>query len=97
MTWQWLVQNANSVLLDANAVICLLIAGRLMFFQRNGRQRRVLVSVFAYGVILASAYTAFRIIFGKYTHADPSEILLNFTFLVVLFRSGGNLAQLARS
>lgn len=88
MTWQSLVLNAN-------AIVCMLIAFRLMFFQRNGRRHRPLMAWLAYFIILAAGYIAFRIWFGQYISVDPAELLLNFTICVAVWRTGGNIGQIA--
>lgn len=41
MTWQIL-------LMDANAIVCLLIMVRLMFFRKEGKRHRLSVAVLAY-------------------------------------------------
>ena len=86
MTWE-------SLLLNANAAVCMLIAIRLMFFQRNGRRHRRLMAVLAYIIILAAGYISFRIWFGQYVRVDPAELLLNFTILIAVYRARGNIAQ----
>lgn len=86
MTWE-------SLLLNANASVCMLIAIRLMFFQRNGRRHRRLMAVLAYIIILAAGYISFRIWFGQYVHVDPAELLLNVTICVAVWRARGNIAQ----
>ena len=86
MTWE-------SLLLNANATVCMLIAIRLMFLQRNGRRYRRLMAVLAYIIILAAGYISFRIWFGQYTHVDPSEMLLNLTIFIAVYRARGNIAQ----
>lgn len=86
MTWDYL-------LLNANAAVCMLIAIRLMFFQRNGRRHRRLMALLAYVIILAAGYISFRIWFGQYIHVDPAELLLNFTICVAVWRARGNIAQ----
>jgi CHASE2 domain-containing sensor protein len=88
MTWE-------SLLLNANAAVCILIAIRLMFFQRNGRRHRRLMALLAYIIILAAGYISFRIWFGQYIHVDPAELLLNFTICVAVWRAGGNIGQIA--
>lgn len=86
--------NIDSLLLNANAVICALIAVRLMFYQKKGRFH-LLMSILAYAVILASAWTAFRIMYGQYTQVDLGEISLNLLFCIAIWRAKGNIAQLA--
>lgn len=94
----WITVTINSVidplLLIANAVICVLTAGRLMFYQKTGRFHFWL-SLLAYGMILACAWTAFRIGWGQYTQVDAGEILMNFFLCVAVWRAGGNIAKIA--
>lgn len=86
LNWEWL-------LLNANAVVCMLIAIRLMFFQRNGRKHHRSMAVLAYIIILAAGYISFRIWFGQYVHVDPAELLLNFIICAAVWRAHGNIAQ----
>jgi fluoride ion exporter CrcB/FEX len=53
MTWQTLILNIN-------AVACILISIRLMFFRKRSLRRRRLMEFLAYGLILAPAFTAFE-------------------------------------
>ena len=89
MTWQML-------LLDANAVICLAIVGRLMFFRKGGKTHRPGVAWMAYLLILAAGFTAFRIIRGQYSYVDPGELMLNAAICIAVWRARGNLAKVAR-
>ncbi|EPM3081450.1 MULTISPECIES: phage holin family protein [Enterobacteriaceae] len=90
MTW-------DSLMLHANAVICLLIMFRLMFFNKTGKSYRLGVSLFAYLIILSAGYTAFRIIHGDYMQVDPGEFMLNATVCVAVWLAGGNLAKFVRA
>lgn len=45
----------HSVLINANAIICLMLALRLMFFQKTGRYR-FFISLTAYLAILSAAW-----------------------------------------
>ncbi|MGB7799824.1 phage holin family protein [Buttiauxella sp.] len=85
--------NWESLLLNANAAVCMLIAIRLMFFQRNGRRHRKVLAWLAYIFILAAAYIPFRIWFGHYTGVDPAELLINFMVCIAVWRANGNIAQ----
>ena len=89
MTWSTLLTNAD-------AVVCLLIMFRLLFFNKKGRSHRPAVALFAYLIIIASGYTAFRISHGQYVQADPGEFMLNLTVCVSVWLSGGNLAKFVR-
>ncbi|MDM3430856.1 phage holin family protein [Citrobacter sp. Cb023] len=86
MTWQ-------AIVLDVNAIICALIAIRLLFFSKNGKRHRPAVAWMAYMMILAAGFTAFRILYGKYLQVDPGELMLNIAICIAVWRSGGNLAK----
>lgn len=49
MTWQ-------TIVLDANAIICALIAVRLLFFSKSGKRHRPAVAWMAYLMILAAGF-----------------------------------------
>ncbi|WP_336658022.1 phage holin family protein [Leclercia adecarboxylata] len=86
MTWQ-------AIVLDVNAIICALIAIRLMFFSKNGKRHRPAVAWMAYMMILAAGFTTFRILYGKYLQVDPGELMLNIAICIAVWRSRGNLAK----
>lgn len=86
MTWQ-------AIVLDVNAIICALIAIRLMFFSKSGKRHRPAVAWMAYMMILAAGFTAFRILYGKYLQVDPGELMLNIAICIAVCRSRGNLAK----
>ncbi|AJI83328.1 Protein of uncharacterised function (DUF754) [Yersinia enterocolitica] len=86
MEWQkWI--------LAANALVCLLIVVRLMFYQKTGRYR-FFYSALAYLVILAAGWIGIRICYGQYSGADPAELLLNLSFCLAIWGAGGNIAKL---
>lgn len=87
----------DSLIPHANAVVCLLIMFRLMFFNKTGKSYRRGVSLFAYLIILSAGYTAFRIIHGDYMQVDPGEFMLNTTVCVAVWLAGGNLAKFVRA
>ena len=87
----------DSLIPHANAVVCLLIMFRLMFFNKTGKSYRRGVSLFAYMIILSAGYTAFRIIHGDYMQVDPGEFMLNATVCVAVWLAGGNLAKFVRA
>lgn len=81
------------IISELNAVICMALALRLMFFQRGGRQYRHWIGVMAYVLILASAFTPFLIWHNEYRETDPGELIRNLFLLVVVWRAGGNIAR----
>ncbi|MCS2155487.1 phage holin family protein [Scandinavium sp. H11S7] len=86
MTWQ-------VFLMDANAIVCLLIVIRLMFFSKAGKRSRFGVAFIAYLLILAAGGTAFRILMGQYVHVDPAELVLNSVMCAAIWLARGNLAR----
>ncbi|MFH2739977.1 phage holin family protein [Enterobacter hormaechei] len=90
----WLMQNLPWLLLNLNAVACIMIPIRLMFFRKRGMRRRRLMELLAYALILAPAYTAFRIWHGDYVQVDYGETLINIVVCVAVWRAGGNIARI---
>ena len=86
MPWQ-------AIVLDVTAIICALIAIRLLFFSKSGKRHRPAVAWMAYMMILAAGFTAFRILYGKYLQVDPGELMLNIAICIAVWRSRGNLAK----
>jgi hypothetical protein len=80
------------LLLNANALICVLIALRLMFYQKK-RCMRSWMSVLAYFIIIAAAWIAIRILWGDITQADAAQVFLNLFLCIALLRSRGNVAR----
>lgn len=88
MTWQTLILNIN-------AVACILISIRLMFFRKRSLRRRRLMEFLAYGLILAPAFTAFRIWHGDYVQVDYGELVFNLVVCIAVWRARGNIARIA--
>ena len=86
MTWQLL-------LMDANAIVCLLIMVRLMFFRKEGKRHRLSVAVLAYLVILAAGFNAFNILLGHYVQVNLGDLLLNSVICMAVWLARGNLAK----
>ena len=86
MTWQLL-------LMDANAIVCLLIMVRLMFFRKEGKRHRLSVAVLAYLVILAAGFNAFNILLGHYVQVNLGDLLLNSVICMAMWLARGNLAK----
>ena len=90
MTW-------HSVILDANAIVCMAIVMRLMFFSKAVKTHRPGYAWMAYLLILSAGFTAFRILLGHYTNVDPGELFLNAAICIVVWRAKGNLAKVIRT
>ena len=90
----WLLLNFPWLLLHLNALACIMISFRLMFFRKRSMRRRRVMEILAHGLILAPAYTAFRIWHGDYVQDDYGEILINFVVCVAIWSAGGNIARI---
>lgn len=88
MTWQTLLVNVN-------AIACILISMRLLFFRKGGGRHRPGMAWLAYGLILGSAWVAFRIWNGNYVQVDYGELIMNVFVCVIVWRARGNVAKIA--
>lgn len=77
-----------------NAAICIIIAARLMFFCKENKTHRPIYAWLAYLVIIASGFTAFRLLLGHYYHVDYGELALNACFCAIILNARGNMAKL---
>lgn len=91
----WLMQNLPWLLLHLNALACIMISFRLMFFRKRSMRRRRLMEFLAYGLILAPAFTAFRIWHGDYVQVDYGELVVNLVVCIAVWRARGNIAKIA--
>lgn len=87
----------HTFIMDANAVVCMAIMMRLMFFSKTGKTHRPGYAWMAYLLILATGFNAFRILLGHYNHVDPGELLLNLAVCIAVWRAKGNLAKVVRT
>lgn len=88
MTWQ-------TLLINVNAIACILISVRLLFFRKRGGRHRPAMAWLAYGLILAPAWVAFRIWHGSYVQVDYGELIMNVFVCVIVWRARGNVARIA--
>lgn len=82
------------VLLIANAIICSLIALRVLLFKRDGSQHRRWGGWLAYLLIVVSASIPIRTFYGHYTSADWSEVIINAILLAAVLKTRGNVVQI---
>ncbi|AOY00088.1 phage holin family protein [Jeongeupia sp. USM3] len=85
------------ILLTINALICAAACLRLITYRRDGARHRVLISMLAYVLIVATGTVALRTLLGLY-HApvDPSEVVINAVLCFAVFGVRGNVAELFR-
>lgn len=80
-----------------NALLCLLIAGRLVAFRREGATYRPWVSWLAYVIVVAAGSVPIRVLFGVPVPVDVSTVLINGLVCLALFSVRGNLMALFRA
>ncbi|WP_447886338.1 phage holin family protein [Serratia fonticola] len=82
---------------NVNAVICALIAVRLLTFKRNGATHRYWGGFLAYALIVATASVSIRVFMGQYsTTTDISELVINIVLCIAVFSAKGNVVQLVK-
>ncbi|CNE42961.1 phage holin family protein [Yersinia kristensenii] len=86
----------NDYLLTLDAIACAVIAARLFAYRRHGATYRPIASIFAYGLMVASASVTIRVLTGDYHHADWSETLINISMAVAILAAGGNVMRFAK-
>ncbi|WP_049849352.1 phage holin family protein [Trabulsiella odontotermitis] len=91
----YLAEIIQPATLYLNSLVLALITARLMVLSQGNQPTHLLVRVMTYGLILAPAYTAFRIWFGTYTNVDYGEFLINLFLCVAVWRAGGNISRLS--
>lgn len=77
-----------------NAIICLVIVGVLMFYQRRGSRHRPVISFLAYMVVLAYAAVPFKLIFGLYPQSSWLVVVANVLICAAVLWCRGNVARL---
>lgn len=83
----------QTLMLDANAIVCMAIVLRLLFFSKSGKQHRPGIACMAYLLILSAGFTSFRILLGHYSQVDPGELFLNAAICLAVWLAKGNLAK----
>ncbi|WP_337262942.1 MULTISPECIES: phage holin family protein [unclassified Serratia (in: enterobacteria)] len=78
-----------------NAVVCAVIAIRLLTFRRDGGAHVQWAAWLAYCLILATGSVTIRIAMGAYEGTtDPAELFINAVLCVMVLRAKGNVVQL---
>ncbi|HFN3879848.1 TPA: phage holin family protein [Escherichia coli] len=77
-----------------NSIICLVIVGVLMFYQRRGSRHRPVVSFLAYLTIVVYASVPFKLIFGLYPQSHWLVIVGNVVICAAVLWARGNVARL---
>ena len=80
-----------------NAVICLGICIRLMFYQRNGAKYSPFYSVVAYALTVSSGAACISILSKQYISVDVWEVIINAALLIAICAAKGNVARVMKS
>lgn len=78
-------------------IICLLIAGRLLVFQRRGATHKPWASGVAYVVIMICAAVPIFSAFGRFPQSGALTALFSFMTLMAVTRSRGNIMAIIPS
>ena len=79
------------------SIICLLIAGRLLAFQRRGATHKPWASGVAYVVIMICAAVPIFSAFGRFPQSGALTALFSFMTLMAVIRSRGNIMAIIPS
>ena len=80
-----------------NAVICLGICIRLMFYQRNGSKYSPLYSTVAYALTVSSGAACISILSKQYISVYVWEVIINAALLIAVCAAKGNVASVLKS
>ena len=88
--------NTLSTLGALNAVICLGICIRLMFYKRNGAKYSPFYSVVAYTLTVSSGAACISILSKQYISVDVWEVIINASLLIAVCAAKGNVARIMK-
>ena len=80
-----------------NAVICLGICIRLMFYQRNGSKYSAFYSIVAYVLTVSSGAASISILSKQYISVYAWEVIINAAMLMAVCAAKGNVASVMKS
>ena len=79
-----------------NAVICLGICIRLMFYQRNGSKYSPFYSGVAYALTVSSGAASISILSRQYISVEVWEVIINAVLLIAVCAAKGNVARVMK-
>ena len=79
-----------------NAVICLGICIRLMFYQRNGAKYSPFYSIVAYVLTVSSGAASISILSKQYISVEVWEVIINAALLIAVCTAKGNVAHVMK-
>lgn len=85
-----------STLALLNAMLCAVIALRLLMFRRASGSHRPWASRFAYALILATGSVPIRTIFGAPPPVDVTSLAINAVLCIAILAVRGNVVDLFR-
>ncbi|QDQ27713.1 phage holin family protein [Chitinimonas arctica] len=80
-----------------NALVCALMACRLLVFQRGSATHHPRAAWLAYVLAVAAASVPIRLLCGQPVPVDGASLALHTVLAAALFATRGNLAQLFRT
>jgi len=83
-----------SLLLLIQALVCVLIAMRVLLFQRRGKGHRPAIAFLAYLIVITAVAVPICLMFGLSQEAHWATIPLLIEFLCAVYLSHGNIAKL---
>ncbi|WP_028534427.1 phage holin family protein [Paludibacterium yongneupense] len=86
-----------SGLMLVNAIVCTLLAMRLLFFRRKGARWRPRAALLAYFIIVAAASVPIGLLLGSGSDTTTlPQLVLNTVLCVAVFAVDGNVSELFR-
>ncbi|WP_410015824.1 phage holin family protein [Sodalis sp. C49] len=89
-----IIPNGGETLLILNAIICGMIALRLMLFKRNGATHRPWGRWLAYILIVFYGSYPIRTLLGEYVPVDWMQVFINAVICGAVVKTGGNIVQI---
>lgn len=95
MTVAHLIEQAQFVLLPANALIALAIFVRVLMYKLDAEHpMRWMEKAGCAALMLSSLSVLSAILLGHYPVVNPAEIFLNAVFAAIVWRADGNVVRL---
>lgn len=81
------------VLLNVNAIVCAVAAGRVFFWRLSHRPGNLIQGVVIYFIVISCAAVPARVISGEYYYTDWSETIINISLCLFCLLKGGNIFE----
>lgn len=83
----------ETVLLNANAIICAITAILLLTFRRGKAHHNRIMDLLAWLLTVASGAVTIRVLTGEYFYTDRTELLINPRLCAAVCGSRGNVSH----